>query len=133
MGRISKELLEKLPCSGEEVSYTVRVDCSGRNLTSFPTLPSDSTVLDLSHNLLDQVGFLKVVLADHSTGGLRGPRRSQDELYQPPLPHTFSQQVRDLVMVNHITLHFSQPPYMKGSITNGTLTILYVTIKSPNK
>ena len=62
MGRISKELLEKLPCSGEEVSYTVRVDCSGRNLTSFPTLPSDSTVLDLSHNLLDQVGFVKLFL-----------------------------------------------------------------------
>ena len=104
MGRISKELLEKLPCSGEEVSYTVRVDCSGRNLTSFPTLPSDSTVLDLSHNLLDQVGFkVKVALAHRIAGGLRGPRRSQDELYQPPLPHTFSQQVRDVV--NHITFN----------------------------
>ena len=103
MGRISKEPLEKLPCSGEEVSYTVRVDCSGRNLTSFPTLPSDSTVLDLSHNLLDQVGFVKVVLAQCIAGGLRGPRRSQDELYQPPLPHTFSQQVRDVV--NHITFN----------------------------
>jgi len=42
---------------GEEVSYTVRVDCSGRNLTSFPTLPSDSTVLDLSHNLLNQAAY----------------------------------------------------------------------------
>ena len=40
---------------GEDVSYTVRVDCSGRNLTTFPFLPSGTTVLDLSHNLLDQV------------------------------------------------------------------------------
>ena len=40
---------------GEDVSYTVRVDCSGRNLTTFPSLPSDTTVLDLSYNLLDQV------------------------------------------------------------------------------
>lgn len=42
---------------GEDVSYTVRVDCSGRNLTTFPFLPSDTTVLDLSHNLLDQAAY----------------------------------------------------------------------------
>jgi len=39
------------------VSYTVRVDCSGRNLTTFPSLPSDTTVLDLSYNLLDQEAY----------------------------------------------------------------------------
>merc|ERR1712088_609205 len=42
---------------GEDVSYTVRVDCSGRNLTTFPSLPSDTTVLDLSYNLLDQASM----------------------------------------------------------------------------
>ena len=48
--------------TGEDVSYTVRVDCSGRNLTTFPSLPSDTTVLDLSHNLLDQVPIPTIIL-----------------------------------------------------------------------
>jgi hypothetical protein len=37
-------------------SYTVRVDCSDRNLTAFPSLPRETTVLDLSTNQLGQVG-----------------------------------------------------------------------------
>ena len=48
--------------TGEDVSYTVRVDCSGRNLTTFPSLPSDTTVLDLSHNFLDQVSIPTSIL-----------------------------------------------------------------------
>ena len=36
-------------------TYTVIVNCSASNLTSFPSLPSQTTVLDLSHNALTQV------------------------------------------------------------------------------
>ena len=57
---------------GEDVSYTVRVDCSGRNLTTFPSLPSDTTVLDLSYNLLDQVfiNFLPKSFISNFAGSL---------------------------------------------------------------
>jgi len=41
----------------EAASYTVRVNCSARQLTTFPTLPADTTVLDLSHNLLNQAAY----------------------------------------------------------------------------
>ena len=39
-------------------TYTVIVNCSATNLTSFPSLPSQTTVLDLSHNALTQVNRL---------------------------------------------------------------------------
>ena len=38
-------------------TYTVIVNCSATNLTSFPSLPSQTTVLDLSHNALTQVNW----------------------------------------------------------------------------
>ena len=36
-------------------TYTVIVNCSHANLTNFPSLPSQTSVLDLSHNKLTQV------------------------------------------------------------------------------
>ena len=41
--------------SSPEPAYTVLVNCSGQGLTTFPSLPGETTVLDLSYNLLDQV------------------------------------------------------------------------------
>ena len=38
-------------------TYTVIVNCSSQNLTSFPSLPQQTTVLDLSHNLLSQDSY----------------------------------------------------------------------------
>lgn len=38
-------------------TYTVIVNCSYQNLTSFPSLPQQTTVLDLSHNLLSQDSY----------------------------------------------------------------------------
>ena len=38
-------------------TYTVIVNCSRANLTSFPSLPSQTTVLDLSHNMLTQDSY----------------------------------------------------------------------------
>ena len=37
--------------------YTVRANCSGHNLTAFPSLPAETTVLDLSNNLLEQAAY----------------------------------------------------------------------------
>ena len=41
--------------SSPEPAYTVLVNCSGQGLTTFPSLPGETTVLDLSYNQLDQV------------------------------------------------------------------------------
>jgi len=38
-------------------TYTVIVNCSSQNLTTFPSLPHQTTVLDLSHNLLSQDSY----------------------------------------------------------------------------
>ena len=38
-------------------TYTVIVNCSYQNLNSFPSLPQQTTVLDLSHNLLSQDSY----------------------------------------------------------------------------
>lgn len=40
--------------AGTNISYTVIVNCTNSSLTSFPSLPSQTTVLDLSHNRLSQ-------------------------------------------------------------------------------
>lgn len=40
-----------------EPYYTVLVNCSGQALVTFPTLPGETTVLDLSHNLLGQAAY----------------------------------------------------------------------------
>jgi hypothetical protein len=42
---------------GDSPYYTVLVNCSGQDLDSFPSLPAETTVLDLSHNLLDQAAY----------------------------------------------------------------------------
>ena len=39
------------------VEYTVIVNCSAANLTAFPALPREVSVLDLSRNQLDQEAF----------------------------------------------------------------------------
>ena len=41
-------------------TYTVIVNCSATNLTAFPSLPSQTTVLDLSHNALTQVDDVRI-------------------------------------------------------------------------
>ena len=38
-------------------TYTVIVNCSSQNLTTFPSLPQQTTVLDLSHNQLSQDSY----------------------------------------------------------------------------
>ena len=38
-------------------TYTVIVNCSSANLSTFPSLPSQTTVLDLSHNQLTQESY----------------------------------------------------------------------------
>jgi len=38
-------------------TYTVIVNCSSQNLTTFPSLPQQTTVLDLSHNQLSQESY----------------------------------------------------------------------------
>ena len=40
--------------AGTNISYTVIVNCTNSSLTTFPSLPSQTTVLDLSHNKLTQ-------------------------------------------------------------------------------
>ena len=40
--------------AGTNISYTVIVNCTNSSLTTFPSLPSQTTVLDLSHNKLSQ-------------------------------------------------------------------------------
>ena len=41
-----------------EPAFTVLVNCSSRSLTSFPSLPPRTTVLDLSHNEIDSFSSL---------------------------------------------------------------------------
>ena len=40
--------------AGTNISYTVIVNCTNSSLTTFPSLPPQTTVLDLSHNQLTQ-------------------------------------------------------------------------------
>ena len=48
------KLLSRSFVGGSNISYTVIVNCSGSGLTTFPSLPAQTTVLDLSHNQLSQ-------------------------------------------------------------------------------
>ena len=48
------KLLSRSFVAGTNISYTVIVNCTNAGLTSFPSLPPQTTVLDLSHNKLTQ-------------------------------------------------------------------------------
>ena len=48
------KLLSRSFVAGTNISYTVIVNCTNSSLTTFPSLPPQTTVLDLSHNKLSQ-------------------------------------------------------------------------------
>ena len=50
---------------GNEPSFTVLVNCSSQGLTTFPTLPPRTTVLDLSHNLITSFYSLNPIMQNY--------------------------------------------------------------------
>ena len=53
-------------------SYTVLANCSMQGPTIFPTLPPQTTMLDLSHNNLSDLSYYSLDMVKHNYGELTG-------------------------------------------------------------
>ena len=68
-------------------SYTVLVNCTMQGLTTFPTIPLHTTILDLSHNNLSDLAYSSLHLAEQHYTDLSGLILSYNQLnsLQPKL------------------------------------------------
>ena len=53
-------------------TYTVLVNCTNQNLSSFPTLPPHTTILDLTGNILSDSSYNSLDIAEKNYGELSG-------------------------------------------------------------